>query len=265
MIGKRCFGFRYYYISRCVKGKPTVGDFVSTPIFLFSTRDIHVVELNFYILLTVEFVKNVDLRACLCYNFDMEQEDLKKLITSNIAKYRKQLGLTQAELAERLNYSDKAVSKWERGDGIPDVLVLCEMAEIFGITLNDFVSASAPKKVPVVRRNKAIVTLLSVGLVWLVATIGYVMMAIALPDFQYKWMAFIYAIPVSAIVLIVFSCMWYNKFFQFVSVSTLIWTIILSLHLSLLFVSNIGLIYLIGVPLQVLVVFWYLKAKRTKE
>lgn len=190
---------------------------------------------------------------------------MKNLIASNIAKYRKQTGLTQAELADRLSYSDKAVSKWERGDGIPDVVVLCEMAEIFGITLNDLVSNSVPKKAPAVRRNKAIITLLSVGLVWLVATVAYVIMAIAVPAFGYKWMAFIYAVPVSAIVLIVFSCLWYNKFMQFVSVTTLIWTIIVSLHLSLLFISNIALVYLIGVPLQVLVVFWYLKAKRAKE
>ena len=65
---------------------------------------------------------------------------MKKTISNNMLIYRKRAGLTQAELAEKINYSDKAVSKWERGDGVPDVAVLCEMAEIFGVTLNDMVS-----------------------------------------------------------------------------------------------------------------------------
>ena len=56
-----------------------------------------------------------------------EQEQLKQTVANNIAQLRKSKGLTQLELAERLNYSDKAVSKWERGEGLPDVLVLpCE-------------------------------------------------------------------------------------------------------------------------------------------
>ena len=59
---------------------------------------------------------------------------MKKTISNNMLIYRKRAGLTQAELAEKINYSDKAVSKWERGDGVPDVAVLCEMAEIFGVS-----------------------------------------------------------------------------------------------------------------------------------
>ena len=67
----------------------------------------------------------------------MDDEKLKNQIGANIAAYRKNAGLTQAGLAEKLNYSDKAVSKWERGDSIPDVLTLMALAEQFGITVND--------------------------------------------------------------------------------------------------------------------------------
>ena len=69
----------------------------------------------------------------------MDDEKVKYRIGANIAAYRKQEGLTQAGLADKLNYSDKAVSKWERGESIPDVLTLMQMATLFGITVNDLV------------------------------------------------------------------------------------------------------------------------------
>ena len=67
----------------------------------------------------------------------MDDEKLKYQIGANIAAYRKQAGLTQAGLAEKLNYSDKAVSKWERGESVPDVLTLMQLANQFDITVND--------------------------------------------------------------------------------------------------------------------------------
>ena len=57
-------------------------------------------------------------------------EELKDIIAHNLVAYRKAAGLTQAEIADKLNYSDKAVSKWERGEGMPDVAVLKTLADI---------------------------------------------------------------------------------------------------------------------------------------
>lgn len=65
-------------------------------------------------------------------------EELKKIIAKNLVTYRKQAHFTQAELAEKLGYSDKNVSKWERAEGVPDVLVLHQLAEMYGVTVNDF-------------------------------------------------------------------------------------------------------------------------------
>lgn len=55
-----------------------------------------------------------------------------------IAAKRKELGLTQAQVAGKLNMSDKSVSKWERGVCLPDVSVYLELCEILGISLNEF-------------------------------------------------------------------------------------------------------------------------------
>ena len=51
-------------------------------------------------------------------------EDLKQIFAENLSALRKKKGWTQMELAERLHYSDKAVSKWERGESLPDVVIL---------------------------------------------------------------------------------------------------------------------------------------------
>ena len=67
----------------------------------------------------------------------MNDEKIKKQLGVNIAAYRKKLGLTQAGLAEKLNYSDKAVSKWERAESVPDVLTMVQLAELFDVTVND--------------------------------------------------------------------------------------------------------------------------------
>ena len=64
-------------------------------------------------------------------------EDLKKIIAKNIQSLRKAAGVTQIELAERLNYSDKAVSKWERGEAYPDTENLIIISEMFSITIDE--------------------------------------------------------------------------------------------------------------------------------
>ena len=65
--------------------------------------------------------------------------DLVK-IGKYIAGKRKALGMTQKQLAEKLNMSDKSVSKWERGVCLPDVSVYMELCEILGISINEFLA-----------------------------------------------------------------------------------------------------------------------------
>lgn len=186
----------------------------------------------------------------------MTEANLRALLAKNLAHYRRQSGLTQSELSERINYSDKSVSKWERGEGMPDVYVLTQLADIFGITINDLL-ADTPKPLPSNRsRQHVVIVLLSVGLVWLCATIAYFFSMLFAPNAPWNWMAFIVAIPVSAIVLVVFSCMWWKLWMRFLSVSLLLWGMALTIQLPLR-VENISLIYVLAAVLQVLVVLWY--------
>lgn len=66
----------------------------------------------------------------------MDQTKIGKFI----AKCRKEKKLTQAQLAEKLNITDRAVSKWETGKSIPDSSIMLELCEILGITVNELLS-----------------------------------------------------------------------------------------------------------------------------
>lgn len=57
-----------------------------------------------------------------------------------IAERRKSIGLTQAQLAEKLNITDRAVSKWENGRSLPDSSIMLELCDELGITVNDLLS-----------------------------------------------------------------------------------------------------------------------------
>ena len=75
----------------------------------------------------------------------MARDNYQKIIAENIAALRRSQGMTQAGLAERLGYSDKSVSKWERGEGLPDILCLKAMADLFGVTVDWFLEAEHPE------------------------------------------------------------------------------------------------------------------------
>ena len=74
----------------------------------------------------------------------MEANELKLVTASNLIRLRTEKGLTQAELGAQLNYSDKTISKWERGEAIPDAYVLTQLGELFGVSV-DFLLSSHDK------------------------------------------------------------------------------------------------------------------------
>ncbi len=189
--------------------------------------------------------------------------ELKKIIAENLIYYRKQNGLTQLQLAEKLHYSDKAISKWERGEGIPDLYTLMEIAEILGISINNLVGT---QKTISQSKNKTIhymIPVLSVGLVWLVATCFYVIFKLFLMDLNNVWLSYIYAIPVSFIVLLIFSCIWGNNLTKFCYSSVICWSIPLSIYLSISY-DRLWLLFFIAIPLQILLIFWFFFKKKMK-
>ena len=187
------------------------------------------------------------------------EENLRKYFANNLCHYRKQLGLTQTELAEKLNYSDKSISKWERGEGLPDLTVTAQIANIFGLTVNDMI-APKPRRRILTTRNKTIITLLSICGAWLVATFLFFLFEIIVLPFE-TWKIFIYAIPVSAIIAIVFSAMWWRRSPLLFSISSLIWSLAGSVQISFS-LSKFWLIFIVMAVLQILTILSFLIKKQ---
>ncbi len=204
-----------------------------------------------------------------------DQDSLAVTIGKNITRLRKLSGMTQLELAEKLNYSDKSISKWEQGNGIPDVRILVQLSELFNVSVDDLVREHREK--PVVprqerRMRRLIILLLSVGVVWLVAVACFVFIGVAW-NVQGEWrkgawLSFVYAVPVSAIVVTVFSSIWHWKWTRVVAISVLIWTFLACIYLTL-YVCGVSdgmwLIFLVGVPLQVLAFIYFIWRKRARS
>ena len=196
--------------------------------------------------------------------------DYKKIIANNIAELRKAVPYTQAELAEKLNYSDKAVSKWERGESIPDVVVLKQIADLFGVTVDYLLEEVHPlnskmQSVPrQLKRNRALITGLACMLVFLIATFIFVVLRLA-TDLDGIWLAFLYSIPICAILLIVFNSIWGNKRHNFFYISLLVWSVLASIYFTI-GDYRLWLIFVIGIPAQVIIVMWSgIKARFKKK
>ena len=203
----------------------------------------------------------------------MNDEKLKSQMGTNIAAYRKRGGWTQAELAEKLNYSDKAVSKWERGESVPDVLTLAALAECLGITVNDLLHDpnELPENTGAVQQamgqmvektlkrkaNKRIILALSSILVWFVALLIFVILDTV--GVGKSWLAFFYAIPANAIVLLSLRSAWRDFRWNRALISMIMWGSILSLYMTLLVLLrfNAWKIFLLGIPGQAAILLWF--------
>ena len=197
----------------------------------------------------------------------METKDIKPIIAKNLTSLRKQSGLTQAELASKLNYSDKAVSRWEHGDTLPDINVLYQLCDFYGIDMNTLVSddedSLAPTPPIIDLRNslrfRVCIFGLAVAVVWIVATIIFLYSGI-IGQGAYYWMAFVWAIPVSSLLLAIFSQLWNFSICTIVFRSTLCWSLLATVYLQLLISDayNVWMIFLIGVPVQATIILWAL-------
>lgn len=192
--------------------------------------------------------------------------DLKKIIANNLSELRKAKKLTQGELAEKFNYSDKSISKWEHGDTMPDIEILYQLCQFYGVSLDYLVSEGTiedRKKYENIpnkgnRQKHIIITCLAVSIVWIISAIVFAALYSMLHIIY--WMAFVWAIPISSIVCIVFNGIWGKTKFSFSITSILVWSLLGSTFLECLISSNFALnlwmIFIVGVPLQVAIILW---------
>ena len=188
-------------------------------------------------------------------------EELKVIIGENLAALRKEKKMTQAELAEKFNYTDKAISKWEKGETSPDIETLYALCEFYGVTI-DYLTHPGNKEDKeeyVVKDanfiNKVWQTALTVSIMWMVATIIFIWL-LMIHSYIY-WQAFIWAIPVSAIALNLMNHRYFhNRLLYFISWSIFIWGVLAGFFFQ--FISE-GLwpLFILGAPAEVTLYLWY--------
>ena len=164
------------------------------------------------------------------------------------------------EVAEKIHYSDKSVSKWESGNGIPDVYTLLQLSRLYGVSINAFLG----EEVEVKKTRKSfglqiLIMLLSSGIVWLVAIFSFALLQILKPDGIW-WLLYLYAVLANAIVMLVYAALWKHRIINFLSVTTIIWMALVCCYLTIrLLVGDapgLWCLFLVGVPLQSLEILW---------
>ena len=192
--------------------------------------------------------------------------ELRDVVAKNISELRQKNGMTQLSLAQKLNYSDKAISKWERGESFPDIFMLKRIADLFGVSVDYLFNEDHSEVVKrdarvakIVRRNRRIISVLANMLVWLIATVAFVIVGLVHPDTPLpEWMIFLYALPVSSVVTLVFNSIWGRPKLNYVIITFLCWFILLAFYMTYLtvFDLNIWIIFVIGVPGQIIISLW---------
>ena len=209
-------------------------------------------------------------------------EEWKQTVAANLSSLRKSHHLTQLQLAEILHYSDKAVSKWERGESLPDLAVMKQLADLYEVSLDDFLMTEEERASRAARQSKAdsaepeapaeqaelgepmhrirtqnrlIIAGMAALLVWLIVTMIFVILDTVVKELRYGPFLFLYAAPITAIVCLVFNSIWFNRRWNFLIISLLVWSILGSVFLTFLH-HHIWKLFLIGIPAQLIIILW---------
>ena len=161
------------------------------------------------------------------------REEWRETLAKNLAEGRKNKGLTQTELGEKMNYSDKSVSKWERGEGVPDVGVLIKLGELYGKTPDELLGikpeTKSPEKNPLIRHAAVLLTMAAI--VMISALAAYILIRAVFPAAQGAWLAFIVALPVMFSLGGTAFLVWKDYAWAFGTLSVALWTACLSVQL----------------------------------
>ena len=183
-------------------------------------------------------------------------DELRLCIASNIIRLRTAAGMTQAELGEKLNYSDKTISKWERADGMPDAYVLTQLSRIFGVSVDyllsdhdDWEGDRKKKEKNAKEFSAGVVTLVSVAGIWTLAMLVFVIFWMV---GSIHWIIFVTAVPATLITLLVFNSVWRRGKNNFWIVALLLLSLVCLIYLALI-KYNPWQLFLVLIPGEIVV------------
>lgn len=191
--------------------------------------------------------------------------EIKDNIARNLVALRKNKKLTQQELAEKMDYTDKSISKWEHGEALPDIETLANICDFYNIDLNYLVSEHADsakilsKAEKGNRINRSVISGLAISLVWITAIIVCISTQM-FTNYAY-WMSFVWALPFSFMILTIFNAIWGDKR-RPAYITCFAWTALTALYLELGFDMPNGdgwrlwMLFLLGVPTTIAAILW---------
>ena len=202
----------------------------------------------------------------------VDMKDIKSIIAKNLTDLRKLHGLTQAQLAEQINYSDKAVSKWERGEASMDIETLFRLAELFHVEIDYFFEENAGENVEHYS-NKRLFVVRRIGIL-ILALMAILFVAIAMyittfwqnwPFKEKSWIIFVWGSAVCCCVSWLFCKAHKYKVASLVLVSCFVWATLASIYLTALVNGvNFWMIFLAGIPIQAALLVYKLLKVRAK-
>lgn len=185
-------------------------------------------------------------------------DELKRIVAENLIRLRQNSGMTQADLGEKLNYSDKTVSKWERAESLPDVYVLKQISTIFGVTIDmllsphgkeDFEIESTETKEKERSYSSNMITMISVFSIWTLALLIFVVLWVNKIVFP---LVFLVAIPISLVVLLVMRSVWNQGRYNYWVVSALVLSLFVLVYFCF-WSSKPWQMWLLVIPAELLV------------
>lgn len=190
-------------------------------------------------------------------------EDIKSIVAKNISELRQANNMTQLELAEKLNYSDKTISKWERAESSPDISVLIEIANLFDITLDYLVQAEHAEvraldpKSEEVKYNRRAISYISESVAGIIALTAFIITTLIMNKVTFQFLYFVYALPIVLIVKLIFNSIWFNRRHNYYIISLLMWSVLATIQITFLYFGiNVALIYLLGIVGQGIIILW---------
>ena len=191
-------------------------------------------------------------------------ENIKEIIRKNIITLRKKQGLTQIDLAKQINFSDKAVSRWEKGEVVPDIETLQSLSNVFEVPLSYMIEEhnyeKEEKHLP--NKNELLLHFTSLCSIWILIIVAFVYLKLI---YNYTfWQLFVWGVPATLVCTLIANKKWGNNILKTILQSTLLWSLITCFYLQFLS-QNLWLIFLIGIPIQATILLKLFITKKPKR
>lgn len=189
----------------------------------------------------------------------------KEIIAENLVYYRKKSGMSQLELAQKLSYSNKNISKWENGETTPNVFVLKNIAELYGITVDDLLKQpsdvdkqSYSDYVTALNKHKQMrnytFLFMANAILYTCICIAILVLSLCQVTSFNKWLLFLYSTPLTCLSVFVFIRCIYKRIDIF-SLSLFGWLLALCIFVSLMNIKNIAMVFVVAGAYQILIIF----------